>query len=150
VEIDPRLAEAYTNLGARPAPRARAAAIAAIAARSRPLCAAPGADARGARGHAVLRRARWPWARGAGIALQDLGDAEGAVRATRTAVELKPALGAAQNNYGRALENTQDLEGALAAYRAALSAAGTGYAEAFCAQAPAAPAPAPGPLAMPC
>lgn len=30
-------------------------------------------------------------------------------------MELKPSLGAAHNNYGRALENANDLEGALGA-----------------------------------
>eukprot|EP00961_Rhodomonas_salina_P060163 807796-Rhodomonas_salina.3 len=49
--------------------------------------------------------------------VQDLGMGDEAVAMTKMAVELKPSLGAAHNNYGRALEHQDRLEDALTAYK---------------------------------
>ena len=54
---------------------------------------------------------------------------------TGIAVELKPALAAAHNNHGRALEHNDKLEAALASYKRALNHSGQqGYVDAFCAK----------------
>lgn len=50
-------------------------------------------------------------------AVQDVGNKKRAVQMTKIATQLKPSLAPAHNNFGRALENDDQLENALASYR---------------------------------
>ena len=50
------------------------------------------------------------------FSFQDVGNKKRAVEMTKIAIELKPEMAPAHNNYGRALENDDQLEAALAAY----------------------------------